>query len=67
MTITLNGEAKELPGSEMPLPELLEHLGLGGKPVVIELDREALPPGDHAKRQVTDGSVIEIVMIAAGG
>ncbi|GAA5482259.1 sulfur carrier protein ThiS [Haloferula sargassicola] len=67
MTITLNGESTELPGDEMPVPKLLETLGLGGKPVVIELDREALPPGDHAKRSVTDGSVIEIVTIAAGG
>ncbi len=67
MTITLNGQPQQLPGDEMPLPKLLDHLGLGGKPVVIELDREALPPGEHAHRTVSDGAVIEIVTIAAGG
>ena len=67
MNITLNGEARELQGTEMTLPDLLQHLGLEGKPVVIELDREAIRPGDYSRSKVTDGAVIEIVTIAAGG
>ena len=51
----------------MPLPELLDTLGLGGKPVVVELDRQALRPADYPHTTVTDGAALEIIRIAAGG
>ena len=67
MKITINGEAREFEGSEIPLPELLESLEMSGRPVVVELDREPVLPADHPTAVVKDGSSVEIVLIAAGG
>ncbi len=65
--ITINGQQKELPGGEMPLPALLLELGFGEKPVVVELNREALSPSEFSSRLVRDGDELEIITIAAGG
>jgi sulfur carrier protein len=66
MTITLNGTPHPLPG-ETTVAGLLESLGLAGKPVVVELDGEAIFPRDHPQTPVRDGAHIEIVTLAAGG
>ena len=65
-TITLNGGAYEIEGP-MNLSDLLSKLGLDGKPVVIELNEEAVSPGDYRDRQVADGARVEVVTLAAGG
>lgn len=67
MTLTINGEFRDFDADEMPLPELLDSLGLGGKPVVVELDRQALRPADYPHTTVADGAALEIIRIAAGG
>lgn len=64
--ITLNGDAREFDGP-VTLSLLLETLGLGGKPVVIELDEQAVFPRDYAQTEVGDGARIEVVTLAAGG
>lgn len=66
MKITLNGSARELAG-ETPLSNLLDELGLTGKPVVVELNREALLPREIGGAVVREGDLIEIVQITAGG
>jgi sulfur carrier protein len=66
MTITLNGQKHEIPGSQ-PLTALLDSLGMAGKPVVVELNQMALLPKEISSAQVNDGDVIEIVQITAGG
>jgi sulfur carrier protein len=66
MTITLNGAPHPLP-QETTVERLLENLGLAGKPVVVELDGEAVFPRDHAQAAVKPGARIEIVALAAGG
>ena len=50
-----------------PLPELVDALGLAGKPVVVELDGRALPRSTYADTTVHPGATIEIVTLAAGG
>ncbi len=68
MTIQLNGESRSFEASgSLTLTALLDSLGLGGKPVVVELDREAVFAKDYAGTEVKDGAKLEIVMIAAGG
>ena len=54
-TITLNGTPHPLPG-ETTVAGLLESLGLAGKPVVVELDGQAVFPRDHAETRVQNGS-----------
>lgn len=66
MTIILNGESRELTDG-LSMAALLAELGLEGKPVVVEQNREALLPREIASASIADGDVIEIVQITAGG
>ncbi len=65
-TITLNGSPHPVEGA-IPLNGLLETLGLSGKPVVVELDEQAVFPRDYERTMVGPGARVEIVTLAAGG
>ena len=67
MTLTINGTSRTFEASELQIDTLLAELGLAGKPVVVELNREAVLPADYPSTSVSDGSELEIVTIAAGG
>jgi len=67
MTLVLNGSSRSFDAAEFTVATLLDTLGLGGKPVVVELDREPIFPADYTTTNVRDGANIEIVTIAAGG
>jgi sulfur carrier protein len=67
MTLTLNGTSRTFEAGAFTVAALLDTLGLGGKPVVVELDREPVFPADYAATAVKDGANVEIVTIAAGG
>ena len=67
MTLNINGEVKEFGANDLDLRSLLSEIGLAGKPVVIEMNRQAVLPGDHATTRLKEGDSLEIVMIAAGG
>lgn len=66
MQITLNGQAHELT-DPITLTALLESLGLAGKPVVAELNREAVLPGHFPETLISAGDSLEIITLAAGG
>lgn len=66
MKITLNGEKRELDGPQT-VRSLLESIGLGCKPVVVEQNQVALLPREIDGAAVSDGDVIEVVQITAGG
>lgn len=66
MKITLNGEKREV-GEALTVGALLESIGLGGKPVVVEQNQVALLPREIEGASVNDGDVIEVVQITAGG
>jgi thiamine biosynthesis protein ThiS len=65
-SITLNGRPHRIDGAQT-VTELLAALGLAGKPVVVELNGEAVLPGLHSTAIVAPGAKIEIVTLAAGG
>ena len=67
MTITLNGQSRAFAADHITVDGLLAEVGLAGKPVVVEVDREAVFPADYGKTAIRDGSSVEIVTIAAGG
>lgn len=67
MEITLNGKRDQRFEAPVSVTELLRRLGLGGRPVLVELDGTALRPRDFDDRTVDDGAVVEIIQIAAGG
>ncbi|MCX6867934.1 MAG: sulfur carrier protein ThiS [Verrucomicrobia bacterium] len=64
--ITLNGSPHPIPGP-ITLERLLETLDLAGKPVVVELNEQAVFPRDYPCTLVDNGARIEIVTLAAGG
>lgn len=66
MQIILNGHPHSVP-SPLTVAELLESLSLKGKPVVVELDEQAVFPRDYDQSTVGDGARVEIVTLAAGG
>jgi len=66
MNITLNGSSYEIDGP-VSLEGLLRHIGLEGKPVVIELNEVAVFQRDYATTAVEEGARIEVVTLAAGG
>jgi sulfur carrier protein len=67
MTITLNGQSRAFTTDQLTVDGLLAEVGLAGKPVVVEVDREAVFPAEYASTGIRDGASIEIVTIAAGG
>ena len=65
-TIKLNGQPHPVAGTQS-ITSLLAELGLAGKPVVVELNEEAVFPRDYDRTQVDPGARVEIVALAAGG
>lgn len=65
-TIMLNGEPHPLE-RETTVEELLASLGMVGRPVVVELNEQAVFPRDYPTLQVLPGARVEIVALAAGG
>jgi sulfur carrier protein len=65
-TILLNGVPHPL-DAPISLADLLDALGLAGKPVVCEVDGRAVPTRDHALVAIHPGCRVEIVTLAAGG
>ena len=66
MIVTTNGAPVELPvGSTVD--DLLGVMGLGGKWVVVERNREPVPRADLATTVLADGDRVELVRAVAGG
>ncbi|OAI57231.1 hypothetical protein AYO49_02525 [Verrucomicrobiaceae bacterium SCGC AG-212-N21] len=66
MTLTLNGRPHETP-APLSIRELLDLLGFGKKPVVVELNLRALFPREFEQTMLSEGDKVEIVQITAGG
>ena len=66
ITVTLNGDAREIPAGRS-VRELLESLDLHPGLVVVERNREILDRGRYGEVEVTDGDVLELVHFVGGG
>jgi sulfur carrier protein len=66
MNVTINGTARDVP-DELTIADLVLHLGLGGGPVAVEVNREIVPRAQHATRKIAGGDTIEIVHFVGGG
>ncbi|MHB8253979.1 MAG: sulfur carrier protein ThiS [Acidiferrobacter sp.] len=62
----MNGKEQALP-EPMVLGALLGEMGLTGKRVAVEINREIIPRGRHAEQVLRDGDHIEIVQAIGGG
>ena len=66
MNITVNGESRSLePGTS--LGELVENLGLEGKRIAVEVNREIVPRSEFDDFRLSDNDTIEIVNAIGGG
>lgn len=66
MQVTVNGAVREVPEG-LTVRALVEHLGLGGGPVAVEVNRVIVPRAHHAEHPVAEGDRIEIVHFVGGG
>ena len=66
MKLSVNGDNHEVT-APLTVRGLLDQLGSGAKPVVVELNLRALFPREFETTSLNDGDRVEIVQITAGG
>ena len=64
--IHVNGREESI-GDDLSVSGLLEHLGLAGRRVAVELNREIVPRSQHAEQRLNEGDKVEIVRAIGGG
>ncbi|ENH95577.1 sulfur carrier protein ThiS [Gracilibacillus halophilus YIM-C55.5] len=67
MKLHINGDVIELEQQMSTVEELLTHLGLQEKPLIIEHNQSILKKEDHSSREIQDGDQFEIVHFVGGG
>lgn len=67
MKLTINGEEKQIARESASVTELLEELGMAGKPVAVEVNRKLVFKRNHETTQLSDGDKVEIVTMVGGG
>ena len=67
MIITINGKTTDKYFDRLSIESLLKQLELSGSLTIVELNKVALKKKDYSETFITDGDIIEIVQIAAGG
>jgi len=66
LTITVNGEARTLPGA-MTVAALLAAIGLDVRKVAVERNEEIVPRSRYAGTALAPGDALEIVHFIGGG
>ena len=66
MTVTINGERREIPDG-LSVTALLDHLGMANKRVAIERNLDILPRAQWQEMLVESGDSFEIVQFVGGG
>lgn len=67
MRVTVNGEAKEFSGRDMPLAAMLEALKFPRKAFAVELNGNVVRSADIPATTLKDGDKIEVVTFVGGG
>ena len=66
MTICINGSKREFPKG-ITLEQLVEHLRLKAKSVVLELNQKVAERGAYSTTELQENDVVEIVHFVGGG
>ena len=66
MNIQLNGEPFTC-ANDASLKQLIQHMGLIGKRVAIELNEEIKPADQFSNIQLKEGDIVEVVQAIGGG
>ncbi len=64
--VVINGQRRIL-NAGATISELIAELGLDGKPVAVERNREVVPRAKHATTVLADGDRLEVVTFVGGG
>jgi thiamine biosynthesis protein ThiS len=64
--IVVNGEQRLLPGPASA-SDLLQHLGLDPRTVVVELNRKIIRRPQLSETALSDGDTVELVHFVGGG
>jgi sulfur carrier protein len=64
--IVINGQARSIV-SGLTVAGLVEELGLAGKPVAVERNREIVPRASHGATVLEAGDRLEVVTFVGGG
>jgi sulfur carrier protein len=64
-TVTINGQPREIAASTAA--SLVDELGLPAPTVLVELNGTALHRSEWPTEAITEGDVIEILRVSAGG
>lgn len=67
MRIQLNGQPYDLPAGVDTVAQLIQHLQLEQRIVVVEHNRRVLEKEDHVSAVLREGDVLEIVHFVGGG
>ncbi|HHQ41507.1 MAG TPA: sulfur carrier protein ThiS [Chromatiales bacterium] len=66
MEIVVNGERREVPEG-LTVAALVERMGLAGRRLAVEVNREIVPRSRHAEHRLRPGDRVEIVHAIGGG
>ncbi len=66
MDLFVNGEKKRL-NDPQSVSDLVTQLGLGGRAVAVEVNKQLIPRKQHATATLRDGDTVEIVTLVGGG
>lgn len=66
IAVVINGQPRTLAAGTTVLA-LISELGLDGKPVAVERNREVIPRAHHASTILADGDRLEVVTFVGGG
>ena len=66
INLVVNGQQRQMPEGAT-IKELIAALGLGGKAVAVERNREVVPRARHGETVLADGDRLELVTFVGGG
>ena len=66
MRIVVNGQERVL-AAPVTVVVLLDELGMAGKRVAVEVNREIVPRSRHGEFQLKDSDRVEVVFAIGGG
>lgn len=66
MRLCINGENREVEGAGT-IADLVASLGLGGRRLAVEHNREVIPSSNWNAQSLSEDDVLEIVQFVGGG
>jgi len=66
MMLTVNGETTKT-NTGQSVRDLVVELGLGGRAVAVEVNKQLIPRKQHGHTCLQNGDVVEIVTLVGGG